>query len=276
LNSSGSSQITSPKSWRKGSVAPFRSCRQNVRCHQLQQFASNAFFSGDYRAAALAGDRLRQQQPDQAAGWYWAVRAYQKLGVAALARAGDVEPDSPRIHALLGDVYQRRKMFREAQEEYSKMLALAPEDIAALAGLAAACLADGQLDQAQATARKALARKPADSEINLLRGDSLVAQHEYAQAEPFLERSLNARRDLLPRVHALLGRVLARTGRSKQAIKELIQGLASDEDGSLYYQLARLYQEAGDTKSAAAAFEKSKQILDGRDSLARETLTPIH
>ena len=100
--------------------------------------------------------------PNEAAGWYWAVRANQKLGMAALARAGEVEPDSPRIHALLGDAYQRRSMFDEAREEYSKVLAVSPDSVAGLAGMAKADYADGKLEEARSIAQKALARSPAD------------------------------------------------------------------------------------------------------------------
>ena len=242
----------------------------------LERRASGSFFAGDLWTTALVSDRLRQMYPDDPSGWYWAVRANQKLSVAALARAGEVEPDSPRIHALLGDVYRRRRMFDEAREEYSKVLAISPDSVAGLAGLAATDLADGRLEQAQVTARKALARSPEDSEINLQMGEILVAQQEYADAEPYLQHSLHARPDLLPRVHALLGEVFARTGRPKEALSELTQGLASDEDGSVHYQLARLYKEVGDLKAAAVALEKSKQIQASHDELARRALMPIN
>ena len=91
------------------------------------------------------------------------VTELKALGVAALERVDEIEPDSPRMHAVVGDVYQRRRMFREAEEEYSKMLALKPDSIAGLAGLAAAYLYDGHLDEANATARKALAQDPEDT-----------------------------------------------------------------------------------------------------------------
>ncbi len=242
----------------------------------LERRASGAFFADDLRTTALAGDRLRQKYPNDPAGWYWAVRANQKLSVAALARAGEVEPDSPRVHALLGDVYRRRRMFDEAREEYSKVLAISPDSVAGLAGLAATDLADGKPEQAKVNARKALARSPEDSEINLQMGEILVAQHEYTDAEPYLQRSLHARPDLLPRAHALLGEVLARTGRSKEALKELTQGIASDQDGSVHYLLARLYKEAGDVKAAEAALEQSKQIRASHDELARRALMPVN
>ncbi len=210
--------------------------------------------------------RTAEKHANDAEGWYRSVKTYQRLGISALACASEAAPESPRMHALLGDAYQQRGMFREAEDEYSKILEVEPDNLGGLAGLATAYLQDGHLDQARAAAEKAFTRDPADSEINLLMGEILVAQKEYAQAEPYLQRSLHARPDLLPRAHALLGRVYARTGRTDEAIRELNQGLASDEDGSVYYQLARLYQSSGDTKAAAEAFEKSEQIRRRRDA----------
>lgn len=241
----------------------------------LEDRASDAYFAGDFQTTALVSDRLRRKYPGDPTGWYWTVRANQKLGVAALARAGEVEPRSPRVHVLLGDAYQRRKEFDAAREEYLKVLAVSPDSLAGLAGLAETDYADGRLEEARSTAQRALARSPEDSEINLLMAEILVAQHQYADAEPYLQHSLRARPDLLPHVHALLGSVFARTGRPKEAIKELTQGVSSDEDGSLHFQLARCYQEIGDTEAAAAALEKSRQISARHDALAREMLTPI-
>ncbi|HLH04243.1 MAG TPA: tetratricopeptide repeat protein [Bryobacteraceae bacterium] len=237
----------------------------------LNSIASKEFFSGHFGATARIADRLMREWPNDVTGWYWAVRAYQRLGIASLARAGEVEPDSPRIHALLGEAYQRRKMSNEALQEYSRMLALQPDNIAGLAGLAAAYLQAGRLDEAQTAAQRALSKSPNDGEINLLMGEILVARRDYQRAEPYLEHGLHSRPDLVPRAHALLGRALARTGHPKEAINELKKGVSSDDDGSVYYQLARLYQSSGDTAAAATAFEKSQQIRLRRGVVASES-----
>ncbi len=241
----------------------------------LERLASGAFFSGDSRMAALASERMRQKFPGDPSGWYWAVRANQRLGVAALARAAEVEPDSPTVHALLGDNYRRRRIFDRAREEYSKVLAISPDSPAGLAGLASTDLADGQLEPARANAEKALAGRPEDGDLNLLMVEVLVAQRDYEEAAPYLERSLSVRPDLLSRVHALRGRVFARTGREREAIQELKEGLASDVDGSVYYELARLYRKMGHARAAAAAFEKSKQLRARRDELSRKAMMPL-
>ncbi len=241
---------------------------------ELERLAASSFFGGDPETTAEASDRLMSEHPREASGYYWAVRADQKLGVVALTRAGEVEPDSAQLHALLGDVYQAQKKLREAEAEFARVLQISPGSVAGLGGLATAYLADGKLDEAESEARQASVASPKDPDINLLLAEILIAQHRYAEAEPCLKASFAVRSDLLPRVHALLGRVYARTGRSREAIAELKQGLASDEDGSVSYQLARLYYDAGDRKNAEEAFARSRRLQAARDKEAPAQLNP--
>jgi predicted Zn-dependent protease len=101
-------------------------------------------------------------------------------------------------------------------------------------------------------------------------GEILCARNEYADAEPFLKRSLNTKPEFVSRVHALLGNVYAKTNRTQQAIAELRLALDSDKDGSLHYQVARLYLKVGDRASANQAFEVSKRIQ--REALMHATV----
>jgi hypothetical protein len=53
-------------------------------------------------------------------------------------------------------------------------------------------------------------------------------------------------------------------------------GITSDEDGSIHFQMARLYQKTGDKKAAAEAFQASQQLRkqwDDRASVALQQLT---
>jgi predicted Zn-dependent protease len=120
------------------------------------------------------------------------------------------------------------------------------------------------VDQAIATARKALEQSPSDPEVNLLMGEALVTQHKFSDAEPFLLKSLNAKPQMLPHVHALLGEVYAANGKTPEAIREMKLGLASDQDGGLHYQLARLYTKAGDKRDADAAIAQMKDLQQKR------------
>jgi len=66
--------------------------------------------------------------------------------------------------------------------------------------------------------------------------------------------------------------VYAATDRVPAAIAEYKAGLSTDEDGSIHYQLGRLYQKSGDKNAAEEAFRDSQRIRRQWDDRARITL----
>jgi predicted Zn-dependent protease len=100
--------------------------------------------------------------------------------------------------------------------------------------------------------------------LNLLMGEALISRHDFAGAEPFLQKGLAAKPQMLPHVHALLGTVYAETGRTQDAIAQLEMGLAADRDGGTYYKLARMYRKTGDTRKAEAAMQQVKLLEQQR------------
>jgi len=131
-------------------------------------------------------------------------------------------------------------------------------------GSASAYLSNNNIEKARDTARAALERSPQDPELNLIVAETMVAQFQFADAEPYLMKSLNVKPQMLGHVHALLGKVYAETGRTSDAIRQLKMGESSDENGSIHYLLARLYRQIGDTKNASAALEQVKVIKEHR------------
>jgi predicted Zn-dependent protease len=71
---------------------------------------------------------------------------------------------------------------------------------------------------------------------------------------------------MLPRIHALIGKAYAETGRTREAIEELNLGASSDEDGSLQYLLFQLYRKLSDTKDAQVALARMQTIKQQRES----------
>lgn len=234
--------------------------RRQLKTTSLQAFASCAYSTGDYRTVSDAAARLVSNVATEAEGLYWETKSAQKLATQALARASETDSDSPKMHILLGDIYRQQKSFPEAELEYRKALALQPEDTGALLGVSLALLADGKNDEALKIAQDALARNPADPEFNAVMGEILCARDDFPGAEPYLHKSLNAKPEFLPRVHALLGKVYAQTNRTQQAIAELKLALPTDKDGSLHYQIARLYLKVGERALAMQAFDVSKKL----------------
>ena len=95
-------------------------------------------------------------------------------------------------------------------------------------------------------------------------GEALISQHDFPDAEPYLLKSLNAKPQMLPHVHALLGEAYAETEKCRTRSRELKLGVESDEDGSVHYQLARLYGKLGDTADAAIAIQQMKALQQKR------------
>ncbi len=242
----------------------------------LRLLAACSFLTGDEELSSKASAALRAIDPHSAVALYWSIKANERMAFHALEQYERLEPNSERTHLLLGDIYVQRERYGDAQAEYQKALTLSPNDPAGLLGLASAALRDSNTDQAIESAKLALEYAPDDPEINLVMGEALVERHDLANAEPYLKRGLNTKPQMLPHVHALLGQVYAATSRSQEAIGEFNLGLESDEDGTIHYQLARLYKQAGDNQDAAIALAQMKSIQQRRREGAVTALKDSH
>lgn len=232
----------------------------------LQLLAFCAYSSANFQQATAGAQKLAGNAPTEAEGLYWETRSAQRLATNALQRASQLDSNSPKLHVLLGDVYRQRDYFADAEQEYRKALSLNAEDTGALFGLSLTLLAISDLDEALRVTQDALKKNPDDPEFNVVMGEILSMRHDFAGAEPYLKKGLNTKPELVPHVHALLGRVYAETNRIQEAITESKLGLVDDKDGRLHYQIARLYLKVGDHDSAKQAFAES-------DRLRREDFT---
>jgi tetratricopeptide (TPR) repeat protein len=233
-----------------------------------------AFYSGDYRTASLAARKLKGDPGTRVTGLYWESKADRRLAITALTRAGETGDNSPRIHVLLGDLYRQKEQWQDAEQEYDKALALAPQDPSARLGLAMALFANGRSEEALAVDKRLLIETPDDPEENLLAGEILVQTSLFADAEFYLKKSLASGRKSAPRAHTLLGEVYAATDRLPEALSEFKSGLVNDEDGRSHYQIGRLYLKLGDTRSADEAFRVAKQLRKMSDD--RTNFTSQH
>ena len=234
------------------------------RSDKLRLLAACSFFTGDNKRAFSAATALEALQPHSAEALYWSIQANERLAVQSLSRFQQLESDSARSHVLLGDIYHQLEREDDAQAEYQKALALESGNPAAVLGLATSYLSNNNTDKAMEAARTALERSPQDPELNMIVAEAMVAKNQFAEAEPFLMKSLNVKPQLLGHVHALIGKVYAETGRTNEAISQLRMGESSDETGSIHYLLARLYRQVGDTKDSAAALDQVKTIRQHR------------
>ena len=233
---------------------------------KLRLLAACALFTGDNQRALDAATALRATEPHSVEALYWSIQADERLAFAALARFQGLDPDSAKNHVLLGDIDHQLERDDDAQAEYMKALTLSPGDPASMVGLATVYLSANNLKGAMEIAQAALLRMPEDPDLNLIIAEVLIAQHEYPEAQTYLTKSLHAKPQMLPHIHALMGKAYAGMGQPEQAIEQLKLGASSDADGSVQYLLARLYRQIGDTKDATDALNRMKTIKEQREA----------
>ena len=239
---------------------------------QQRLLAACSFYTGDFSTSSRVAAHLKANPTTRVEGLYWESKADEKLAVAALARAGEIEPDSPRMHVLLGDTFRQKRRWSDAETEYRRAIALDPNNHYARLSLAIVLFTELKTEEALAIDKALLEEAPDDPEGNLLAASILVQEHDFEKAEPFLSKCQNLKVDLIPRYHILLGQVYAATNRIPAAIAEYEQGLAADQDGSLHYQLARLYQKVGDKTNAQKDIRLSQEIRSRWDEQAHVAL----
>jgi tetratricopeptide (TPR) repeat protein len=238
---------------------------------KISVLAACSFFNGDFKTTLVAAKKLRAFPQAEEESLYWSILAQQRLALLALAYAGEVAPNSIRLHELLAESYRDREKYADAETEYKIALTINPKEFSALVGAATNYLQELRIDLAHEMIQNALVQNPSDAEANYIMGEVLLAEHKYSDAEPYLQAGLAAKAQLVPRIHALLGQIYASEGNTERAIKEYNLGLSSDDDGSVHFQLGRLYQKSGEAKLAAAAFEDSKTINQRKQAAGRNT-----
>jgi tetratricopeptide (TPR) repeat protein len=228
---------------------------------ELELLAECSYLRGDYLTTFQVGQRLLVETGSaKPEALFWQARAAPKLAFAALARAAEIQPDSPRVHFLLGQSYLENKSYQAAAPEYLRALEVQPDFLAARLGLATAYWGAGQPEQALTEARAAVEQSPNDPEAACLLAELLMARRQYAAAAPYLDKALRSPQVDASRVHALRSRVLRAQGKTTEAVAEMKQALASDVDGSYHFQLAQMYRRLGDTEAAASALAQSEKI----------------
>jgi Flp pilus assembly protein TadD len=121
---------------------------------------------------------------------------------------------------LLGAIYERQKFFDKAEEQFKKVLAVSPENGAAL-NYYGYMLADLgiRLDEAESMVKRALKEEPYNGAYLDSLGWIYFKENKLADAEATLRKAVE-RESHDPTIRSHLGDLLAKTGRSAMAAAE--------------------------------------------------------
>jgi tetratricopeptide (TPR) repeat protein len=158
-------------------------------------------------------------------------------------------------HHNLGSILRRLNRVDEAQACYRKALAIEPEFVEALLGLAS-ILRYQDHDEAERTCRKALAIRPGSAQGHVLLADLLSSQGHFEQAEQELNEAIR----LAPRMAEAWSAIPGLRKMSdrdadwlRQAEELATSGLPPEQAAYLHFSLGKYHD---DTKKYAQAFEQ--------------------
>jgi tetratricopeptide (TPR) repeat protein len=226
--------------------------------------AACAFLEGEFSQTVRLTSKARTAE-----AWYWRTRALNQLATQAFARLEKLPP-SIELHAVRARIAGDQNRPLEAVEELRAALELSPDDPDLERELATALHLARDHEAVLPIAEKLLAKAPSDPALLFLYGSALLGAQQVDRAIPYLERAVDASGAPVE-AQAALGRALMLKGDAAAAIPHLEAALSTDEDGSVYYQLAQAYQRSKRPADARAALEKYRAIKQQIDAQKTET-----
>ncbi|MDO8841345.1 tetratricopeptide repeat protein, partial [Methanocalculus sp.] len=183
----------------------------------------------------------------------------------------DQHPSITMIYRKLGELSTLLGRSDEAADSYRKALREDPDDPILILAAAEAFLKIDAPEEALVHLKHAGEQHPDDQRIWSAMGDALTADGEYLQAVKSYDRAISTG-DVPADVHRGRSRALALAGKWKESCSALTDYLHMEEsDLSTWFELGRMAETIGDTKTAEKAYRKASG-LPGADFAHARTL----
>ena len=228
------------------------------------QVAQALFELGEYESALKALSGLSDQYAPPT--FYWRARCFEKLATQAYLRLYQADPNSYRVHELSGDLEAAKANDGKAIEEYRTAVAMKPSVPNLHYSLGHLLWKDLKTDEARKELNAELELNPRHAGALHDLGNTYLLEHQPEQALAYLQRAV-AVGPGDPDIHRDLGTAYADLHDYAKAEVEFKAAIPGDQDGSVHYKLARVYQAEGDKKNAAREFDISTSL--NRESHAK-------
>jgi tetratricopeptide (TPR) repeat protein len=227
--------------------------------------------AGQSEAALKTLEGLPAAESNSAEAAYWRARCYEKLATAAYLQLYRAEPNSYRMHQLMGDLEAAKGDDGKAIEEYRAAIELKPSAPNLHYSLGHVLWKDLKVPEARVELDAELALNPRHpGALNDL-GDTYLLEHQPDKALPYLVRALAADSGNYD-IHRDLGSAYSELGDYQKAVEQYKIAVSSDHDGSVHYKLARVYQTLGEKEKAAHEFTLSTALnRESHDKLEKQT-----
>lgn len=233
------------------------------------QIAQALFELGEYDSALRALSGLSNQQSPPV--FYWRARCFEKLATQAYLRLYQADPDSYRVHELTGDLEAAKENDGKAIEEYRTAVAMKPSVPNLHYSLGHLLWKELKTDEARNEFNAELGLNPRHAGALHDLGSTYLAEHQPEKALAYLKRAFEVEPGD-PDIHRDLGTAYADLHDYTKAEAEFKAAIPGDQDGSVHYKLARVYQAESQKENAAREFEISTSLnRESRAKLEKQT-----
>lgn len=235
------------------------------------QVASALLEGGKYQTALQTLEGLPVPDRNSAEASYWRARCYERLATAAYLKLYQADPNSYRVHQLMGDLEVAKGNDPKAIEEYRAAIALKSSLPNLHYSLGHLLWKDLQVPEARAELEAELELNPRHpGALNDL-GDTYLLEHQPDKALAYLVRALAAD-SANPDIHRDLGTAYSELRNYRKAEEQFKIAMPADHDGSVHYKLARVYQALGEKENAAREFALSTALnRESHNKLEKQT-----
>jgi tetratricopeptide (TPR) repeat protein len=233
--------------------------------------ASAMLEAGQPDAALKALDGLSAADSASAEAAYWRARCYEKLATAAYLRLYQADPNSYRVHQLMGDLEAAKGDDAKGIEEYRAAVALKPFAPNLHYSLGHLLWKDLKVPEARVELEAELAMNPRHAGALNDLGNTYLFEHQPNKALPYLVRALRGNPGNAD-IHRDLGTAYSELADFHKAEEHFKIAVANDHDGSVHYKLARVYQALGEKDKAAREFAVSTTLnRESHEKLEKQT-----
>ncbi len=181
-------------------------------------------------------------------------------------KALEMDPDNAEVHYLLAGALTANNQMSDAIHEYKKACELDPHQAGWFARLAVSLAQTGDIEGAIANFRKSLELDPSSAEVEAVFGAVLAESGHIEEGLQHMRKALQLSPDSA-RAHSYLGMALAKMGRVDEAAEQMQTATNLVPNSTEYaFNLGFIHKLAGDYAGAAAAFEKSVELSNGKNT----------
>lgn len=210
----------------------------------------------DMDAAAARLHLLAQREPRNQEVWYLLGEVYMQLSEQALAKMNAIDPASPLVHEVSGEMMEDMKNYQGALVEYKKAAEMSPGQAGVHYHLGNVYTELGQWDDALAQFQTELNNDPYNCHALGQMGNILITQQSQPEAGlEDVDKALKLCPDLA-QAHVDRGNALLRLGRNQEAVAELEIAERDDPgDPMPHFLMAHAARALGDTSRATTEMQ---------------------